>query len=121
MLILVAYVVATVGAIRFLFFRGEAKVPMWQLAIPLLGGAFVCYTIYRNVFIGQTGALASTPYIEVVYLSSGWWWCSPRPGWPGACAAGWPPARCRRRGFTAARRPSQPTRRRDRAAPSSPG
>jgi hypothetical protein len=70
-LILVAYVVATVGAIRFLFFKGEAKAPMWQLAIPLLGGAFVCYTIYRNVFIGQTGANANTPYIEVAYLIVG--------------------------------------------------
>ncbi len=70
-LILVAYVMATVGAIRFLFFKGEAKAPIWQLAIPLLGGAFVCYTIYRNVFIGQTGALANTPYIEVVYLVIG--------------------------------------------------
>jgi amino acid transporter len=70
-LILTAYVVATVGAIRFLFFKGEAKAPMWQLAIPLLGGAFVCYTIYRNVFIGQTGANANTPYIEIVYLIVG--------------------------------------------------
>lgn len=70
-LILVAYVLATVGAIRFLFFSGEAKVPWWQLAIPVLGGAFVCYTIYRNVFIGQTGYLANMPYIEVVYLIIG--------------------------------------------------
>jgi amino acid transporter len=70
-LILTAYVVATVGAIRFLFFTGEPKVPMWQLAIPVLGGAFVCYTIYRNVFIGQTGYLASTPYIEIIYLIVG--------------------------------------------------
>jgi amino acid transporter len=70
-LILVAYVVATVGAIRFLFFKGEAKVPVWQFAIPTLGGIFVCYTIYRNVFIGQTGALANTPYFEVVYLIIG--------------------------------------------------
>jgi amino acid transporter len=70
-LILVAYVVATVGAIRFLFFKGEAKVPVWQFAIPTLGGIFVCYTIYRNVFIGQTGALANTPYFEVAYLLVG--------------------------------------------------
>src|ERR1700742_709306 len=70
-LILTAYVVATVGAIRFLFFSGQPKVPMWQLAIPILGGAFVCYTIYRNVFIGQTGANANTPYIEIAYLIVG--------------------------------------------------
>ncbi len=70
-LILVAYVLATVGAIRFLFFGGQAKVPVWQILVPVLGGAFVCYTIYRNVFIGQTGALANTPYIEVAYLVIG--------------------------------------------------
>ncbi|MBV9820568.1 MAG: APC family permease [Solirubrobacterales bacterium] len=70
-LILTAYVMAVAGAIRFLFFSGEAGVPMWQILIPLIGGAFVCYTIYRNVFIGQTGANANTPYIEVVYLVVG--------------------------------------------------
>ncbi len=71
-LILVAYVLVTVGAIRFLFFSGKARdVPLWQIVIPLLGGAFVCYTIYRNVFVGQTGYLAHMPYIEVVYLIVG--------------------------------------------------
>jgi len=70
-LILVAYVMATIGAIRFLFFGGAAKVPMWQIAIPVLGGAFVCYTIVRNVFIGQVGTFARLPYIEAVYLVIG--------------------------------------------------
>jgi len=70
-LILVAYVMATVGAIRFLFFQGAPKVPIWQVLIPILGGAFVCYTIYRNVFIGQTGALANCPYIEIAFLVVG--------------------------------------------------
>jgi amino acid transporter len=70
-LLLVAYVLATVGAIRFLFFKGAPKAPMWQVAIPALGGAFVLYTIYRNVFIGQHGAFAHLPYIEAVYLVVG--------------------------------------------------
>ena len=70
-LILVAYVMATVGAIRFLFFQGAPKVPIWQVLIPILGGEFVCYTIYRNVFIGQTGALANCPYIEIAFLVVG--------------------------------------------------
>ena len=48
--LLVAYVLATAGAVRYLFFRGEAKAPMWQAVIPVLGGAFVLYTIYKNVF-----------------------------------------------------------------------
>ncbi|HWE12519.1 MAG TPA: APC family permease [Solirubrobacteraceae bacterium] len=70
-LILVAYVMATVGAIYFLFFKGAAKAPLWQVAIPVLGGAFVCYTIYRNVFVGQVGTYARLPYIEVAYLVVG--------------------------------------------------
>jgi amino acid transporter len=70
-LILVAYVMATVGAIYFLFFKGGAKAPMWQMAIPILGGAFVCYTIYRNVFVGQKGTYAHLPYIEAAYLVIG--------------------------------------------------
>ncbi|MGH2866214.1 MAG: APC family permease [Solirubrobacteraceae bacterium] len=70
-LILVAYVMATVGAIYFLFFKGKARAPGWQLAIPVLGGAFVCYTIYRNVFVGQVGTFGHLPYIEGAYLIVG--------------------------------------------------
>jgi amino acid transporter len=87
-LILVAYVLATVGAIRYLFFSGEAKVPWWQIAIPVLGGAFVCYTIYRNVFVGQTGYLANMPYIEVVYLIIGLVVVLVAPGLAGRVRAG---------------------------------
>jgi amino acid transporter len=70
-LILVAYVMATVGAIYFLFLKGEPRAPRWQIIIPTLGGAFVCYTIYRNVFVGQEGTFARLPYIEVAYLIVG--------------------------------------------------
>jgi amino acid transporter len=47
--LLVAYVLATAGAIRFLFFDGAPKAPRWQVTIPTLGGMFVIYTIYKNV------------------------------------------------------------------------
>jgi amino acid transporter len=47
--LLVAYVLATVGAVKFLFLDGPPKAPIWQAAIPTLGGAFVVYTIYKNV------------------------------------------------------------------------
>jgi hypothetical protein len=70
-LILVAYVMATIGATYFLFFKGEPKAPRWQIIIPVLGGAFVCYTIYRNVFVGQEGTFAHLPFIEVAYLIIG--------------------------------------------------
>jgi amino acid transporter len=87
-LILVAYVMATIGAIRYLFFKGERKAPAWQIVIPILGGAFVCYTIYRNVFIGQTGYLHSTPYIEVAYLVIGLAVVCIAPGLAGRVKAG---------------------------------
>jgi amino acid transporter len=87
-LILVAYVMATVGAIRFLFFQGAPKVPIWQVLIPILGGAFVCYTIYRNVFIGQTGALANCPYIEIAFLVVGLVVVLVAPGLAGRVRAG---------------------------------
>lgn len=59
--LLVAYVLATVGAIRFLFFTGEPKAPRWQAVIPTLGGAFVVYTIYKNVV-----------HVESPYSYFGW-------------------------------------------------
>jgi amino acid transporter len=87
-LILVAYLMATVGAIYFLFFKGEPKAPKWQVVIPALGGAFVCYTIYRNVFVGQEGTYARLPYIEIAYLILGLVVVSVAPGLVGRVRAG---------------------------------
>ncbi|HKO28692.1 MAG TPA: APC family permease [Solirubrobacteraceae bacterium] len=87
-LILVAYVMATVGAIYFLFFKGERKAPTWQIVIPVLGGAFVCYTIYRNVFVGQEGAYAHLPFVEIGYLIVGLVVVSVAPGLAGRVRAG---------------------------------
>jgi amino acid transporter len=70
-LLLVAYVLATVGAIRFLFLQGARKAPLWQVVIPVLGFAFVIYTIIRNVFVGQEGTYTRLPYIELAYLVVG--------------------------------------------------
>ena len=87
-LILVAYVMATIGAIRYLFLDGERRAPAWQIVIPVLGGAFVCYTLYRNVFIGQEGSLHNTPYIEVAYLVIGLLVVCVAPGLAGRVKAG---------------------------------
>jgi hypothetical protein len=87
-LLLVAYVMATVGAIYFLFFKGQAKAPVWQVVIPVLGGAFVCYTIYRNVFVGQVGTFSRLRCIEVVYLIVGLVVVSVAPGLTGRVRAG---------------------------------
>jgi amino acid transporter len=64
--LLVAYVLATAGAIRFLFFAGPPKAPRWQVIIPTLGGAFVIYTIYKNV------VHVSSPYSYFGWLVLVW-------------------------------------------------
>lgn len=68
--LLVAYALATVGALRFLFFTGAAKVARWQIVIPILGLCFVLYTIYKNV-IGVTGAYVYFPYFVLAWLIVG--------------------------------------------------
>lgn len=66
--LLVAYALATVGALRYLFFSGEPKAPMWQVAVPVLALAFVIYTIYKNV-VGVKGPYRYFPYIVLVWLA----------------------------------------------------
>lgn len=68
--LLVAYVLATIGAIRFLFLSGVPKAPRWQVAIPTLGGAFVIYTIYKNV-INVPSPYSYFGWIVLVWLLVG--------------------------------------------------
>lgn len=65
--LLVAYAMATIGAFRFLFLTGAAKAPRWQAVIPVLGLAFVVYTIYKNV-VGVSGPYRFFPYIILAWL-----------------------------------------------------
>jgi amino acid transporter len=45
---LVAYIVTNVGAIRFLFVTAR-RAPLWQIVIPIIGIAFLAYTIWKNI------------------------------------------------------------------------
>lgn len=65
--LLVAYALATGGALRFLFFAGAPKAPRWQAVIPVLALAFVVYTIYKNVF-GVHGPYRVFPFIVLAVL-----------------------------------------------------
>ncbi|NIZ92142.1 APC family permease [Kineococcus rubinsiae] len=67
--LLVAYVLATLGAIRFLFSRntvGTRRAPLWQVAVPVLALALVLYTIYRNA-VGL-----DAPYSWFPLVVAGW-------------------------------------------------
>lgn len=64
--LLVAYGLATVGAIKFLFFGLTRRAPRWQIVVPVAGLALVGYTLYRNV-VG-----VAAPYDKFPYLVGGW-------------------------------------------------
>lgn len=68
--ILVAYALATLGALRFLFLNGPLKAPRWQIVIPIAGLAFVVYTIYKNV-VGVSGPYLYFPYYVLAWLIIG--------------------------------------------------
>jgi amino acid transporter len=49
LILLVAYILATLGAMRMLWFKGAALVPQWQMAAPILALVVLLATIYYNV------------------------------------------------------------------------
>ncbi|WP_084725678.1 APC family permease [Streptacidiphilus melanogenes] len=49
LILLVAYVLTTLGAIRLVFVQRRMPVPMWQVVIPVGALAVLGYTVYRNV------------------------------------------------------------------------
>lgn len=50
LVVLVAYVMLTLGAIKFLFFSGRARVPWWEIVIPVGAVAVLGYVVFRNVW-----------------------------------------------------------------------
>jgi amino acid transporter len=61
LILLVVYLLTTIGAIRLLFFSGPAKVRRWEIVIPVLGAIVLGYTLYRNVWPYPTGTAAWLP------------------------------------------------------------
>jgi amino acid transporter len=49
LILLVAYVLTTIGAIRLVFVQHKIEVPQWEIAIPLAALVLLGYTLYRNV------------------------------------------------------------------------
>jgi amino acid transporter len=49
LILLVAYALATLGAMRMLWFRGRARVPSWQMIVPIAALAVLLATLYYNV------------------------------------------------------------------------
>lgn len=67
--LLVAYVLATAGALRFLFL-GQRRAPAWQVVVPVLALALVLYTIWRNA-VGLDAPYSWFPYVVLAWLALG--------------------------------------------------
>ncbi|MBV9606910.1 MAG: APC family permease [Solirubrobacterales bacterium] len=61
LLMLVIYILVTLGAAWLLFFSGDRSLPRRELIIPLAGIVVLGYTIYRNVIPYPTGPLFWLP------------------------------------------------------------
>jgi amino acid transporter len=71
LIILVAYAMATVGAIRILFFSKQKIARRWEIVIPIAALVVLGYTIYRNVIPYPTGANAKLPVIFIAWIAVG--------------------------------------------------
>jgi amino acid transporter len=68
-LILVGYLMVTVGAIKLLFTgaRTTPAVPRWQIVVPVLAILALLYILYRNIWPYPTGAYAWLPVVAVAW------------------------------------------------------
>ncbi|HEY1596359.1 MAG TPA: APC family permease [Thermoleophilaceae bacterium] len=67
--LLVAYMVTNVGAMKFLWVDGK-RAPYWQIPIPVIGLAFLGYTIYKQVK-GQAFPYNHFPFLVLAWLVIG--------------------------------------------------
>jgi amino acid transporter len=67
--LLVAYIVTNLGAIRHLFL-GAIRRPLWQIVFPVLGIAFLVFTIYKNVK-GTEAPYSHFPWYVLAWLAVG--------------------------------------------------
>ncbi len=69
LILLVAYVLATLGCVMLVFVRRKLPVPMWQIVVPIAALVVLGYTLYRNVIPYPTGAGAWFPVVSGVWLA----------------------------------------------------
>ncbi len=64
LIILVIYILTTIGAAWLVFVRRAMAVPRWQVVVPILAVALLGYTVYVNVVPYPTGPAAWFPVIS---------------------------------------------------------
>lgn len=69
LILIVAYVLATLGCIKLVFIDKKLSVPQWQVVIPVAALAMLAYTLYRNVFpYPDAGAARWFPVVAYGWL-----------------------------------------------------
>ena len=67
--LMVAYIATNLGAIKHLFLDAIRR-PLWQIVFPVVGIAFLCFTIYKNVH-GAVAPYSRFPWYVLVWLAVG--------------------------------------------------
>jgi amino acid transporter len=70
LILLVAYILATIGCIKLVFVDRKMDVPMWQVIIPVAALVILGYTIYRNVSPYPTGAAFWFPIVAFGWVAA---------------------------------------------------
>ncbi|MGD0374826.1 MAG: APC family permease [Streptosporangiaceae bacterium] len=71
LILLVVYILATIGMVRLVFFTGQTAVRRWEIAIPVLGLIVLAYTLFRNVWPLPTGVAWWGPSVAIAWLVIG--------------------------------------------------
>ena len=71
LILLVAYFFATVGAIKFLFFSGKARVARWEIVIPVAALIVLAVTLYYNLSFDPTSTAFYYEIVTVAWLVIG--------------------------------------------------
>jgi predicted neutral ceramidase superfamily lipid hydrolase len=79
LILLVAYALATIGAVRLLFFSGRREVAVWEIVLPALALLLIGYTLFRNTWPYPTGAAGAYPALSALWLLTGIAWVLARP------------------------------------------
>lgn len=69
LILLVVYVLASVGCIMLVFVRHKLPVPMWQIIVPIAGLVVLGYTLYRNVWPWPAGSAGWIPSVAGIWLA----------------------------------------------------
>jgi amino acid transporter len=69
--LLVVYLMVTLGAIRYLFLRGERVAPLREIVIPLAGVVGVVYVLYRSIFPIPSGPAEYFPIVAGAWIVIG--------------------------------------------------